>query len=398
MKRLLILEDESEMGGVQHSTFNLLTGLLTDETVETLLLLPGEGSFAKACRKAQVNFEFYHKTALAPSSLSINNDQFRLPNITGLFRNISRSRRQVKTLIPILQRFQADLVLTKGMGAHINGGKACRKLSIPCVWHQQDFISERYLGAYIKWFGQLAKQYATYVIADGSPIRDQLPKAVQQNTKVVFNGVPLGEFYKPSSRNELRKELGIPQDSYVIGHLARITPWKGQHLLIEAFSEYTKTNNNAHLLLIGSPLFEGEEYWQTLNSLILQKGLSEKIHLPGYRTDLGQILSAIDTFIYPSTEKDTSPLALISALAAGLPAGVSNINGLKEMVENNEGVVLFENRNTTQMVEIIRKFQSAAARKKASSINRSWAQEHFSLGAYVTKMKQILIQVHENTL
>lgn len=390
MKRLLLLEDATEMGGVQHSTLNLLRGLQGDPEIEAFLLLPGEGSFAEACREYGLPYELYPKIPLTPSSISVHNDRFRLPNLPGLARNIGRSRAQIRQLLPILEQHQADIVLTKGMGAHLNGGRACRKLRIPCIWHQQDFISERYGGAYRLLFGRLAARYADFLIADGTPIRAQLPPALQQRCEVVFNGVPLSQFYQPGQGPTARKSLNLPEDAYVIGHLARLTPWKGQHLLIDAFAQYARQRTNAHLMLVGSPLFEGEGYREQLHRQIQQHGLETRIHLPGYRNDLGFVLSAMDTFIYPSVEKDTSPLALISAMAAGLPVGVSNIAGLKEMIDGCGGAVLFENRNTAEMAAIMQQFESAAARQQAGEACRQWAQQHFSLEAYTLNIKKIL--------
>lgn len=396
--RLLILEDASQMGGVQHSTLNFLRGLQSISEVYPLLLLPGPGPFSEICEQEDLPFAFYPREELVSSSISLLGDRLRLPNLLGLINNQRKIRQQVHTLLPIMQNFQPDIVLTKGMGAHLKGGRACRILGIPCVWHQQDFISERYGGTYRRLFGWLVRQYARHIIADGSPIRAQLPPTVQTRCSVVLNGVPLETFYQPEQRTEARAAFQIPKDAYLIGHLARITPWKGQHLLLEAFSQYAKENLASHLLLIGSPLFGGEAYLRQLQRRIKELGLEERVHLPGYLNNLGFALSAIDTFIYPSVEKDTSPLALISALAAGLPAGVSDILGLREMVEGCEGVVLFPNRNLEQMRSVMAHYADPDLRGTAARINRAWAQSHFSQEAYTTQLLNILNTVYGDTL
>ncbi|WP_425421105.1 glycosyltransferase family 4 protein [Phaeodactylibacter xiamenensis] len=391
--RILILEDESQMGGVQHSTLNFLAGLPSKADVEALLLLPEAGPFSEACEVAGIPFQYYPKITLHPSSISFAQDRFRLPNLWGLIKNLLRSKSQAKALLPIIKTYKPDVVLTKGMGAHINGGKACQQLDIPCVWHQQDFISERYGGAYRYLFGWLARRYAHYLIADGNPIRDQLPRDMQKRCAVIFNGVPLDSFYQPTQKQSARTVLGIPEQAYVVGHLARLTPWKGQHLLIQAFAEYAKSNLNAHLLLIGSPLFEGEDYLPYLQQLIEKLGIAERVHLPGYRTDLGFVLSGIDTFIYPSVEKDTSPLALISAMAAGLPVGVSDISGLREMVEGCAGAHLFKNRDIPAIKSVMTHFEDPRLRQQAGRANREWSQDHFSQEAYT---QQLLTTLRSN--
>jgi len=383
MKRLLIIEDAVEMGGVQYSTINLLLGLKTNTEYQPLVLIPGEGTFTQECRKHGILYKIYPKTQMFSSSVSIMNDKFRIPNIPGLVANAILSRKEIINLITEIQEFNPNVVITKGMWAHINGGRACRRLGVPCIWHQQDFISERYRGLFKMWFGYLAKYIPTYIIADGSPIRQQLPVSVQKKCEVIFNGVPLDNFYQPEKKLVARTELNIPKEAYVIGHVGRMTPWKGQHILLEAFIQYAQKNPSSYLLLIGSPLFYDNSYFESLKKRIAASGLTDRVCLPGYRSDLGYLLSAIDTFIYPSVEKDTSPLALISALAAGLPIGVSDISGLKEMIEDFEGVMVFENKNIDQILAIIHHFESKEIRKIAGDKNRLCSVSRFSLDSYV---------------
>ncbi len=390
--KLCLLEDASEMGGVQHSSLNLLLGLKVDSSINPMIILPEEGVFSGLCRDSEINYCILPKPALKGTSFSIWNDWIRLPNFKAMWQNWHQIRWYANQLYSFWQENPPDIVLTKGMGAHFAGGLACKTAGIPCIWHLQDFISERYLGLYKKIFGYYANRLADFLIADGMSIIQQLPNSAQRKTKVIFNGVDVDTFYQPDIRDEIRKILNIPTNAYVIGHIARLTPWKGQHLLLAAFSKYAAKHPNAFLLLIGSPLFGEEEYLSYLKNKIAQYNLTNRVIMPGYRTDLGAILAAMDIFIYPSVEKDTSPLSLIGALAAGLPAGVSSIPGLEEMVNGCKGVQLFKNRSIKEMEEIMMYFESEDRRKSAIEINRQWAKDHFSLETYVMQITQVIKQ------
>ena len=96
-----------------------------------------------------------------------------------------------------------------------------------------------------------------------------------------------------------------------------MTPWKGQEKLLDAFVPYSKINGNAYLLLIGSPVFDNDKYYKKIKLKILKNHLEDRIILPGYRSDLSSVYSAIDLFIFPSLEKDTSPLSLLGAMVFG---------------------------------------------------------------------------------
>ena len=392
--RVLILEDSPQLGGVQHSTLNLVIGWkAARSTMEPILLLPGEGEFSVLCRSRGIPYLLYKKVPLASSSLSFLHDKLRVPNLAGLFYNYFLLRKQLTFLLPLVKDLRPDILLTKGMGAHISGGRVSRILKIPCVWHLQDLISERYGGFYKRFFGHEVAQFASACIADGYSIKAQLPSSLHDQCSVIFNGVDMEEFYMPNRRNDLRNQLGIPEDAYVIGNFARIVPWKGQDILLEAFIRYSAKNRNAHLILIGSPLFAEESFFLKLKTIVAEKGLNNRVHFTGYLIDPGPTLSAMDLFVYPSVEKDTSPLALISAMSAGLPIATSDIAGLSEMFDGIDGIEIFETRNVDAIVRLLYKMEDRDLREYGGWQARKLAKERFSKERYVEQVTKVLAMV-----
>ncbi len=171
------------------------------------------------------------------------------------------------------------------------------------------------------------------IAVDGRSIARQLPKRLQDRIYVVLNGVDVGIFHPYIDPQPVRSELGIAQDALVIGHAARITPWKGQHHLLEAFAQIAGSHPGASLLFVGSALFDNDSYEHRLHLRARELGLDGRVIFAGFRKDLPQVLNAMDIFAYPSVEKDTSPLALISALACGLPVAAFDIDGTREVLE-----------------------------------------------------------------
>src|SRR5208337_324078 len=110
--------------------------------------------------------------------------------------------------------------------------------------------------------------------------------------QVLHYGIDLEAFKQPIENAEVRRELGIPIDAFVIGHVGRFHEQKNHSFLIDIFSEVTKLTENAILLLVG----EG-----SLRSLIEQKiislGLSKRVVFAGSRSDIPKIMrGSIDTF------------------------------------------------------------------------------------------------------
>src|SRR5262249_11214464 len=130
--------------------------------------------------------------------------------------------------------------------------------------------------------------------------------------------------------------LGIPSDALLIGHVARMTPWKGQRYLLEAFGRLARDVPRAQLLFVGSPVFDTDAFEHGLRDRAVALGLAGRVHFAGHRRDIPQVLAAMDVLAYPSVEKDNCPLALLEAMAAGLPTVAFDIDGVRLVVSDPE--------------------------------------------------------------
>lgn len=142
------------------------------------------------------------------------------------------------------------------------------------------------------------------------------------NTIIIKNGVNFERFLNfRVTKAEKRKELKIPEDAYVIGHIGRFDALKNHTFLIGVFDELQKKNDRARLLLIGSGSLENE-----IRTQISQLGLGKKVTIISNRTDIPELLSAMDVFVFPSMFEGLS-VTLVEAQVAGLYCVVSdNIN------------------------------------------------------------------------
>ena len=114
--------------------------------------------------------------------------------------------------------------------------------------------------------------------------------------------------------------------------------------------------------------------------------------MPGYRDDLQAMYSAMDLFLYPSLEKDTSPLALISAISSGLPVGVSNINSLTEIVDKCNNIDTFNPKKLDEMSALMKKYENDEIRKKIGLLNREAGKNNFDISIHGQKFQQIIEQ------
>lgn len=134
---------------------------------------------------------------------------------------------------------------------------------------------------------------------------------------VLKNSVNLDKFrYNEAVRNDYRERLGI-NDKFVIGHVGRFSEQKNHKFLIDIFNEFLKINSNAVLLLIG----EGE-LKDGIRQIVNYYKIQNRVVFMGNRTDVNNVLQAMDVFLMPSKFEGLS-VVLVEAQTSGLPCLVS---------------------------------------------------------------------------
>lgn len=142
------------------------------------------------------------------------------------------------------------------------------------------------------------------------------------NNKTIFsvlkNAIDVNQYaFSEEIRDKKRKELDL-ENKFVIGHVGRFDKAKNQEYLVEIFKLIAKKNENAILILIG----DGE-----LRPHIFEKvknyGLGDRVIFTGVRSDVNELLQAMDVFVFPSIYEGL-PVTVIEAQAAGLPCIISD--------------------------------------------------------------------------
>lgn len=395
-RTVVFIESASAMAGVQFSTLYLARKLDASRW-RPIIVTPAEGDLNCACRAAGIAQEVVAHPRLLSTSVRLG-PNFRLPNVFAWVWNIVVMLRAVALLTSFLRTASPDLVLTKGLASHFIGGFAARRLAVPCVWHVQDFISERTFGIYRRIFGLAARALPQVVIADGATIKRQLPTSMHSRVCVIHNGVDTSEFSPGRDGARVRDELGIPRDHLVIGHAGRITPWKGQHYLIEAFAQIAGAHQAVSLLFAGSPVFDHDAYERRLRSMAAELGLQDRIKFAGYRRDLPDVLAAMDVFAFTSIEKDTSPLALLSAMASGLPIVAFDIEGVEELVQRDELLLVpaADKDSLSQSLRLL--ISDGQLRERLARNARRAAKSKFNLDLYVNRIDAVLVNAVAKSL
>lgn len=139
------------------------------------------------------------------------------------------------------------------------------------------------------------------------------------NFKVLNNAIDAKDYtFNLNIRNNKRKEFGISDDSILVGHVGRFFPQKNHEFLIDIFNQFHKDHPNSYLMLVG----EGE-LKTSIQDKVKTLGLENNVILTGLRSDVNDLLQAMDIFLFPSLYEGL-PVSIIEAQAAGLPCLISD--------------------------------------------------------------------------
>ena len=135
---------------------------------------------------------------------------------------------------------------------------------------------------------------------------------------VMNNAIDAGKFtFNNNIRSSKRKEFNI-ENKFVIGHIGRFNEQKNHTFLIDIFKEIHKQDSNAVLLMVGIGELENK-----IKAKVTDLGLLDAVIFAGSRSDIPELMQAMDLFLFPSLWEGLGIVA-IEAQAAGIPTIVSD--------------------------------------------------------------------------
>ena len=201
----------------------------------------------------------------------------------------------------------------------------------------------------------------------------------RKKVELLHNGLDLEYYrYDQQKRKKLRNELNIA-DKMVIGHIGRFSAQKNHLFLIDVFEIIYRKRENAVLLLVG----DGELKKQ-VEECVKKKGISDRVLFLGVRSDIPDILSAMDVFVFPSLYEGM-PNTVIEAQATGLQCIVSDSITSEANITGLVTYISLHNNKTTWAKCIIEKYDHQLTREQNLKM-----QEEYSINV-VTKRFQNLI-------
>lgn len=155
-------------------------------------------------------------------------------------------------------------------------------------------------------------------------------------------------------------DLSVPLHVARIGMVARLDPWKGQELLIEAFAD-AFPDGDEKLILFGGPSFGHNDFPLRLAALATHREVGARVELVGHVTDANAAISSLDICVQCSVRAEPLGQNVLQYLAGGKPTIVSNEGGPSEWVKNGVNGLTFSPRDRASLAEQLRRLGGSHA-------------------------------------
>jgi len=338
--RVLHIITRLDKGGSAENTFLTVIGL--HKSSYDVSLMSGPVSDPRQDRRKQIR-EYGIKYIFIPE----------------LVRTISpiNDFRALFKIYSFLRKEKFDIVHSHTSKAGLLGRLGAKLAGIPIIIHTP------HGHVFFGYFGLIKTKLFIFVERISSFIADKiialtygekkdykLFKIANKDKIVVINsGVELSKFKELplNKKQNFKKELGIPENSLIVGTVGRLVPVKGPEFLIDAAKYTISKYPNTFFIFTGNGWLK-----QNLEKKALEIGIKDNVIFLGWRDDVAEIISIYDVFVLPSLNEGMGRV-LVEAMALGKPIVASSTGGIPDLITHGKNGFLVPPKNPEQLAKYI---------------------------------------------
>jgi glycosyltransferase involved in cell wall biosynthesis len=321
MKKVLFIDQSSGLGGAELC----LLDIAQDYRASSSVGLFAEGDFCNALQQLGIQHHL-----LTDRPLNIRKD-------SAWWESLASSLAIVKLVSNIVRLSRDyDLVYANTQKAFVMSAIAAAISRRPLVFHLHDILSTQHFSkTNLKVVITLANRFCRLVIANSEATKQAFIDAGGKPdlVEVVYNGFHADRYPEQADiRTKLREELSL-NGQFVVGCFSRLSPWKGQHILIESL---TQLPENVTVLLVGEALYGEDNYVQQLHQQIAKAGLSDRVKFLGFRSDVPGLMQACDVVAHTSTSAEPFGRVIVEAMLSRRPVIATAAGGAMELIRDRQ--------------------------------------------------------------
>ena len=300
---------------------------------------------------------------------------------THIISSVQSPRVAARHLASILRNRRVDVLCTHDFQSNLVGWLATRRVRR----HQVSVFHGRLAGCHEARDDWILRRVDA-VVAVSKATRERL-KYLSRPVHVIQNALDTECFNAPSVLN-LRDALALDREVVLIGTAGRLSPEKGQALLLKAFEKVSREHPKVRLAIAG----EGPAR-PALEDTIARLGLQGRAHLLGWLNDLAPFYRALDVFVLPSLT-ECLPLAILEAGFFGKAVIASDVGGVREAAKNGVSALLIPPGSTGELVQAItRLVEMRELRERLGQSGREVAINELPFSSHVNDYLELYAQL-----
>lgn len=301
---------------------------------------------------------------------------------------------QIRQTVDIIKRHSIDILHTHGYRSDFVGLIAARVAGIPIVStvHGWTSISLKLRG--YQMLDRFCLKRFDRVVCVSKRLHEEFAKLGISADRLVYlpNAVCLPE-QSPGQRDTVRQQLGGAPEDKIIVTIGRLSPEKGLDILLAAFARQFGTDHDVRLILVG----DGPKMME-LMLLADRLGITDQVVFVGFTADVARYYAAADLFVM-SSHTEGFPLALLEAMAWGLPVLATAVGGIPDIVQDGKDGCLVPPGDEEQLASAmgnLLKYRESAERM--GQIARQTITKQFAVEQWACALKRVYDGLYEKRM
>jgi len=285
----------------------------------------------------------------------------------------------------IMRRHGIEIVNTHKPKPHTLALMAAITVRIPVMvaTRRVSFPLRRHPFRWLKWVAGVDKIIAVAKSVEESLILSGVPA---EKVVTIYGAIDLKRFRPAAPDPALRKELGIDEQTWVVGKVADYRPWKGYGIFLEAASMILQEEPNVRFLAVGGK----SDYFDEMQAIAGRFSIEKRVTFTGFRDDVERFYPLMHVSVNCATSGEGLPGVLRESLAMEIPVVATDVGGNREVVlDGQTGRLIPSNDPAALAGAILGLLRNPESARRLGQQGRRFVEQHFSIESMVTQTEAV---------
>lgn len=312
-------------------------------------------------------------------------ETFSYQPIVPSYRRMNTFLRDSYRLAREFKRHEIDVIHCADVLAAYHAAVAGRIAGLPVLCHVRNRYAD--LATRDAIFLRAVSKFIFVSRDTRQTFRMRLPA---RRTEIIYDGISISPTANDQramneARDAVRAEFGLPAHTKLVGMVARVAAQKDYETLAKAAARIAPAHPDLRFMIVGDNSLEAvhRDHYEKVMSMLTSLGVESRFVFTGFRADVSRMIAAFDVFVL-STHFEGFPLVILEALAHQKPVVATAVDGIPEIIVNDETGLLAQPRNDHALaaqIDVVLRSAELARRLGAAgreTVERNFSSERFA--------------------